>query len=272
MGRVISSGLADVVEQLELDGELVVTITSLRAAMEAAGRRETSDTQVRSTAYRLQRAGWLATLRPRGAWEFLPAARAGRFRAGDRHMELRAYAATHPGWPGVLAMDSAATLHGLAQRFPSREVIALPRATAPPKAFARQWRIITTALPAATSTTMVNGLAVWTLEALLVGIAERPTNYGDPAGLAQWLPEAAARADVTLLLTLLAGLPGPVRQRAAYLVGAVGDGEGRDRILGPLARRSVVWFGPRGRGGTFDAATSVNDTLLRPHLTEGVGA
>ena len=268
MARAISTALSGVLEQLELEGDLVVTRQTLRDAMANAGLGPASEEQVRSVAYRLKRAGWLGSLRTRNAWEFLPAARAGAYRAGDRFMEVRAYTATHPDWPGVLAMDSAATLHGLAQRFPELEVFALPKGSTPPKAFDREWRAITTALPTA-GATVIDGLRVWTVEELLVGIAERPTSYGDPAGLVQWLPEATTRADITLVTALLTGQPQPVRQRAAYLFGCVGDDESRDLILDGAENLLSVWFGSRSRPGRYDTATGVNDTLLHSYVEVG---
>lgn len=271
MARAIPTALAGVVEHLELEGDLVVTLGSLRAAMEAAGLEDTSDDRVRTVAYQLQRAGWLGTVRSRNAWEFQPGSRGGPFGSGDRFMEFRAYAATHPNWPGLLAMESAAGVHGLAQRFPEREVVALPKGLPEPKSFRGEWRVITSALPD-TASTVINNLRVWTLEALLVGIGERPTNYRDTAGLAQWLPEAAGRANVAAISDLLSALPVAVRQRTAYLFSAVDEHNARDTILGQSKPSQVVWFGPRSKSGIFDPSTRVHDTVLRPFLSAGTGA
>jgi len=80
---------------------------------------------------------------------------------------------------------------GLAQRLPTREVVALPPNAPFPKALAGEWRYVRVELPEAGLTT-VNGLPSWTLEGLIVGIAARPSAYKDVGGLGQWLPEAAA--------------------------------------------------------------------------------
>lgn len=271
MGRAIPTSLSGVIEYLELEGDLVVTLDSLRAAMEAAGYGDPSEDRVRTVAYQLQRAGWLGTVRSRNAWEFQPGSRGGPYGSGDRFIEFRAYAATHPNWPGLLAMESAAGVHGLAQRFPEREVVALPKGTPEPKSFRREWRVITTALPS-TASTMINDLRVWTVEALLVGIGERPTNYRDMAGLAQWLSEAASRANVSVMRELLRLLPIAATQRTAYLFAAVDDHHARDQILGSSKPTQVVWFGPRSKSGVFDAATGVHDTVLRRFLSAGTGA
>ena len=271
MARAIPTSLSSVVEQLELEGDLVVTLETLRAALEATGQADTSEDRVRAVAYQLQRAGWLGSVRSRNAWEFQPGSRGGPYGSGDRFIEFRAYRATHPNWPGVLAMESAAGVLGLAQRFPEREVVALPKGEPEPKSFRREWRMITSALPSNAST-IINDLRVWTLEALIVGIGERPTNYRDAAGLAQWLPEAADRADVSVVSELLSMLSVAARQRTAYLFAAVDDDQSRDRILGSSRPSQVVWFGPRSKPGTFDPATGVHDTMLRPLLSAGTGA
>lgn len=271
MARTIPRSLAGVVEHLELEGDSIVTIDSLRVAIHAAGYENPSDAKVRRTAYRLQQAGWLGTLRSRNAWEFLPGSRAGAHSGGDRFLEFRAYGANHRGWPGTLAMESAAGLHGLAQRFPEREVLALPKGMRAPKSFASEWRTITSAVPPS-ATVVVNGLRTWTVEALLVGIGERPTNYRDVAGLAQWLPEAVARADLEVVVELLSGMSNATVQRTAYLFGAVDLDAARDRVLEGSRSLEVAWFGPRSRGGLYDPATGVHDTTLRPFLSAGTGA
>ena len=79
VARVISHSMADVVEQLELDGDLVVTVPRLATVMKQIGL-DGSERDVRRFAYELQRDGWLGRLRTRHAWEFLPGARGGRLR------------------------------------------------------------------------------------------------------------------------------------------------------------------------------------------------
>lgn len=271
VARTIGRATAEVVEQFELDGDLVVTLDRLADVLRQAGR-EPDDAAVRRVAYDLQRGGWLGPLRSRGVWEFLPGARGGAFGSGDRFIEFRAQHAVNPGWCGTLAMDSAASVLGLAQRIPEREVVALDAAGALPKALAGQWRFVRIAMPAAGRTT-VDSLPTWTLEGLVVGIATRPSSYQDLPGLGQWLPEAAGRVNVETVIGLLAGARSATRQRAAYLLGAGGNVEGRSSILTAYPATSAVWFGPRVAGaGVFDSEAQVNDTALHPYLAVGTGA
>lgn len=267
MARTIPPSLAHVVEQLELDGALIVTVADLARL----SGPDTSDSAARQVAYELQRAGWLGQLRTRNAWEFLPGARGGPIGSEDRFIEFRARQATDPKWPGVLAMESAATLHGLAQRLPTQEVVALPKDTPLPKAFAGDWRSVSLDL-GANGTTSINGLPTWTIDALLVGVAARPSGYRDVAGLGQWLELGAHRAHVSDIISLLKSQGAATRQRAAYLFSATAFTEKAGEVLRAYPPRQPVWFGPRTAGGHYDANCMINDTLLREYLSIGVGA
>lgn len=271
VARTIGRSTAEVVEQLELDGDLVVTLARLADVLRQGGQ-EPDDAAVRRVAYDLQRGGWLGPLRTRGVWEFLPGARGGAFGSGDRFIEFRAQRAVNPGWCGTLAMESAASVLGLAQRIPEREVVALDAASALPKALEGQWRFVRLAMPA-DGRTVRDSLPTWTLEGLIVGIATRPSSYQDLPGLGQWLPEAAGRVNADIVISLLAEARSATRQRAAYLLGAGGNVEGRSSILTAYPATSAVWFGPRvGGAGVFDSEAQVNDTALHPYLAVGTGA
>ena len=61
VARVITRPNADVVEQFELDGYVIVTVDRLAAVMHDVGM----EGDPRKLAYDLQRGGWLGTLRSR---------------------------------------------------------------------------------------------------------------------------------------------------------------------------------------------------------------
>jgi hypothetical protein len=271
VARVISRSVADVIEQLELDGDLLVTLDRLAIAMRHSGHKD-DEAHARRLAYELQRDGWLGQLRTRHAWEFLPGARGGPYGSGDRFIEFRAQRAVDPKWRGVLAMESAASVLGLAQRLPEREVVALPADESFPKALAGEWRYVRIELPAAGLTT-VNGLPSWNLEGLIVGIAARPSAYKDVAGLGQWLPEAVADVNVDTVISLLPEMPRTAAQRAAYLLGAAGNDDARAAIVATYPATKTAWLGPRVAGeGVFDAESQVNDTTLHQYLSVGTGS
>lgn len=269
--RSIPTSVAKIVQQLELDGDLLVTVGRLAEVMADAGLSH-HGTEVRALAYDLQRNGWLGPLRTRGAWEFLPGARGGAYGSGDRFIEFRAQQAVDPDWGGVLAMESAASVLGLAQRLPSKEVVALPAHTRLPKALAHDWRAVHVAIPIR-GLASVDELKSWNLEGLVLGIAARPSGYEDVAGLGQWLPEAIQRVDVDALISMLQDVKPATRQRTAYILGAAGGDAARMAILASYPPRETVWLGPRVAGaGVFDTETNVNDTLLHPYLSVGTGS
>jgi hypothetical protein len=258
------------VEQMELDQPRVVTMPELaQIAVETGACERAADAP--KLAYWLQELGWLGSVRTMGAWEFNPGARAGAYGSGDRFIELRAQLAVHSSWPGVLAMESAATLLGLAQRFPEREVMALPPGVALPKAMS-QWRLVSVDLPAA-GRDQHDGLPHWNLNGLIAGIAIRPSGYRDLAGLAQWLPEASQHLDTTALTACLADAPRSAWQRAAYLARIAGTTTIADKLLLDHPPQTPIWFGAtRTTGASYDPAAKVTDADLAPHLAGGIGA
>jgi hypothetical protein len=264
---MITRPVADIIEQLELDGDTIVTVDRLASVMDKVGATGSP----RMLAYELQRDGWLGTLRSRGAWEFLPGSRAGSHSSGDRFLEFRAQHALRTGWPGVLAMESSASLLGLAQRIPDREVIALPDDAAFPKAMNGQWRCVRVEIPNE-GVTVINDLPTWDREGLLVGIGIRPSGYKDTPGLGQWLSDPPFDVDTDKVLRLLASASAAARQRTAYLLQASGNHEAAHKIINANPPTETAWIGPRSPGGRYDPVTRVSDTRLHPYLSVGGGS
>lgn len=268
MARTITPTASRVIEQLELDGDFVVTIQRLDAVMRQIGQNG----DARTLAYELQRDGWLGKLRTRHAWEFLPGARGGPFGSGDRFIEFRAQHAVHSEWAGVLAFESAASVLGLAQRIPEQEVVALPDGEPFPKALTGDWRHVRVNIPKA-GIADVDGLPAWSFEGLLVGIATRPSGYRDVPGLAQWLETSGEKFNETQAASLVKNAPAAVRQRTAYLLVVLGKKEPAEWLVSQFdPPRMTAWFGPHEAGGRYDPLTKVNDTLLAKYLDAGSGA
>lgn len=267
MARVIARSVSDVVEQFELDGDIVVTVDRLASVMSQLGLRG----DPRRMAYELQRDGWLGTLRTRHAWEFLPGARGGAYGSGDRFIEFRAQRAVRPEWAGALAMESGASVLGLAQRIPEREVVALPDETVFPKAMSGQWRYVRVEMPEEGVKT-INGLPVWDREGLIVGIGVRPSGYKDVAGLGQWLSASLYEVDTEKVIRLLTAMGAAARQRTAYLLLLSGNIAGARQIITTYPPSETAWFGPHQPGGRYDPLTKVSDTVLHQYLSVGGGA
>jgi hypothetical protein len=267
--RSLPSRLVGIVEAMELEQPRVVTLPWLtQIAMDTGAAK--SKAQAAKLAYWLQDLGWLGSVRTKGAWEFIPGARAGAIPSGDRFIELRATLAVHPGWPGVLAMESAASVLGLSQHLPEREVVGLPPGMTLPKAMS-EWRSVTAAMPAE-GVTLRDYLPAWTLEGLIAGIALRPSAYQDLPDLAQWLPDAGRELKQRELFACLAGAPQSAWQRAAYLARLARADAVSDAIVTEHPPQHPIWFGATRHGGLSDPVAKVTDADLAPYLEGGTGA
>jgi len=248
-----------VIQALELDQPQVVTASDLVELAEASGVG-CSGTQL---AYDLRRLGWLLPLRTRGAWEFVPAARAGRLSSGDRHIELRATLAVDPDFSGALAMESASVALGLAGRVPAREVLSLPPGRRRPKAL-DEWRLVTLAVDP-DDLTWIEGLPTWRVETLLAGMAHRPDAFEDWPNVAEWLHRAVATAEPDRVGRCLSGAPRAAWRRAGYLLAMGGNPSAGEALqVGAPSGHGPVYLGPRRVLGRFDKRFEVIDSVLVP--------
>ncbi|MGI8939949.1 MAG: type IV toxin-antitoxin system AbiEi family antitoxin [Iamia sp.] len=244
-------------EALELDQPRVVTEADLARLASARGVAIGG----RQLAYELRRRGWLVGLRTKGAWEFAPAARAGRYSSGDRHIELRAARAVDRGFPGALAMESAAVALGLAGRVPDRDVLWVPPGLRVPKSFG-DWRVVHLAV-GDDGIESVDSLPTWRVETLLTGMARRPDGFHDWPNVAEWLDRAVSGVDAETVGRALTGAPRAAWQRAAYLLAMGGDGPAGVALFEQApSGRGPAYLGPRQRKGQFDKRFEIVDSVL----------
>ena len=256
--RSIPARLALLVEELELQQPKVVTKALLSEIISDGGLKVRPE----EVAHRLQQQGWLLSLRTEDAWEFAPASRAGRIGSGDPFIELRATLLHRPDLAVAVAYESAAWLHGLARRPPEREVLAIPWPVVPPPALrdfriSRQWGEL--------SPVILDELPVWPIETLLVLMGERPSAYRAWPTVVEWLPEAAERADVDLILRELNDLRLPTWARTGYILEAGGRQDIGDHVLNraPSSPRGPFYLGPRKAPGRYNRRWKVRDSILR---------
>jgi hypothetical protein len=251
-----------VLEALELDQPRVITADTLaRLAVELG-----IDIDGRQLAYELRRLGWLIGLRTKGAWEFVPGARAGRFGAGDRHIELRAALAVDAGFRGALAMESAAVALGLAGRVPDREVLWVPPDRRVPKSFG-DWRVVRLAV-SDDAIAPVDGLPTWRVETLLAGMAVRPDGFHDWPNVVEWLARAVSRADADSIARSIVGAPRAAWQRASYLLAMGGEeAAGLEVFEQAPPGRGPAYLGPRQKRGRFDRRFEIVDSVLAPSFS-----
>ncbi len=190
--RPVPSSLSAIVAGLELRQPPVAT----RALLAEIAFEVDSRLSVDVIAERLVRAGWLLPLRTRDAWEFAPAARAGRFGSGDPWLELRALLQHDPNAPVAVAHESAVWELGCTTHQPTRPVLAhrpgwKPRRALSARTVSFDWRLPVEG---------VRGLPTWQPATVVVAAAHRPSAQGDWGNADDWLPEtlrATTPSDVT---------------------------------------------------------------------------
>jgi hypothetical protein len=253
--RPVPNRLAPVVEELELRQPAVVTQSLLAEIL--------AQTQVSlapaAAAERLVRLGWLLPLRTRGAWEFAPAARAGRYRAGDQWIELRALLGHDPDVPVAVAFESAIWELGHSSHQPDRPVLAHRRGWRPPRSLGV--RAVTFDWHVPTKT--VRGLPVWMEATILVAAAERPAAQGNWGNADDWLPDTFRAASAEDLLREADGRRVSTLARLGYLAEWAGRNEIAEEIEALLpSRLPVTFLGPRDRHAQWSRRWRVYDSLL----------
>jgi hypothetical protein len=253
--RPIPARLAPVVEELELRQPSVVTrsmLTEILAQAQASLPPEVA-------AERLVRLGWLLPLRKRDAWEFAPAARAGRFHAGDPWIELRALLAHDPNAPVAVAFESAIWELGHSSHQPDRPVLAHRRGWRPPPALDVRTVSFAWHVPAKPA----RGLPVWTEATILVAAAERPGAQGNWGNADDWLPDTFRAVSSEELLQEADGRRISTLARLGYLAEWAGREDIADEVEALLpSRLPVTFLGPRTRRDRWMRRWHVYDGLL----------
>ncbi len=253
--RSLPDSLSQVVQELELRQPPVVTRALLRQIASEAGTGLTEDT----VAERLVRLGWLLPLRKRGAWEFAPAARAGRYSSGDPWLELRALLEQEADAPVAVAFESAVWEQGHSTHQPAQPVLAHRRGWRAPEALGVRLVTFEWRLP----TGRIRGLPVWHEATVLVAAAERPAAQGNWANADDWLPETFRAVTPDDVLAEAASRKVSTLARLGYLAEWSGRGDVADEIEALLpGRLPVTSLGPRDRRDRWSSRWHVYDALL----------
>lgn len=253
--RALPTSIARVVEELELRLPAVVTRSLLREISTKAGLQLNEDT----LAERLVRRGWLLPLRQRDAWEFAPAARAGRYPAGDPWIELRALLEHDPDAPVVVAFESAVWELGHSTHQPTQPVLGHRSDWRPPRSLGTRTVKFDWKLP----TRLLNGLPVWGEPTTIVAAAERPAAQGNWANADGWLPETFRATTLDDVIVEVEHRNVPTLARLGYLAEWSGRDDIADEIEALLpGRPPVTFFGPRDRRVRWSRRWRVYDSNL----------
>lgn len=163
-------------------------------------------------------------------------------------------------------MESAAVALSLSGRVPDKEVLWLPPDHRLPKSL-NDWRAVRFDMPS-NGVTVVNGLPIWTVESLVVGMALRPDSFKDWPNVGEWLPRATSQLDPARLIERLAVAPRSAWQRAGYLM-AMGSSEAIGLLILDAAPpgRGPTYLGPRHVPGKSDQRFDLIDSVLSPGLS-----
>lgn len=255
--RALPSSLARIVEALELRQPTVVTKALLSQLAAAAD----SNLTVEAIAERLVRRGWLMPLRTQGAWEFAPASRAGRYRAGDPWVELRALLAHKPDAPVAIACESAVWELGYSSHQPTVPVLAHRPGWRPPPALSARAVSFAWRLP----TDVSRGLPLWQPATVIVAAADRPAAQGDWGNADDWLPETFRATTPDDVLEEAADRGNATVARLGHLAEWSGRHDIADKIETLLAQPMTVSFlGPRDGRRRWVKRWRLYDALLPP--------
>ena len=242
-------------QELELRQPRIVTRALLR---EIAAQTDVRLSEHALTE-RLVRLGWLLPLRKRDAWEFAPAARAGRYSSGDPWLELRALLEHEPSAPVAVAFESAVWEQGHSTQQPARSVLAHRRGWRPPEALGMRLVTFEWRLPAE----IIRGLPVWREATVVVGAAERPAVQGNWANADDWLPETFRALTPDDVLTEADGRRVSTLARLGYLAEWAGRDDVAEEIEALLpGRLAVTSLGPRDRRDRWSRRWHLYDALL----------
>lgn len=255
--RKATASVATLLEGLELRQPKVVTNDLLADVIAETGSHLNSQ----AAAERLVREGWLFPLRTRGAWEFVPASRAGRYPSGDTWIELRALLSRHPTAPVAVAFASAVWEQGYSSHQPSRSTLAhrpgwrAPRALGDMQMVSYDWRL---------PTLEKDGLAIWQPATVVVAAANRPDAQDDWGNADEWLLETFHATTPTDIVTEARDRSNPTLARLCYLAEWSGRIDIVEALMPLLPKHlTVTYFGPRKRQGRWIKRWKLYDSLLR---------
>ena len=253
--RSLPESVAGVVQELELRQPPVVT----RALLEKIAATTGTQLPAKDLADRLVRLGWLLPLRKRDAWEFAPAARAGRYASGDPWIEVRALLEHEPDAPLAVAFDSAVWELGHSTHQPTQPVLAHRRGWRPPEVLDVRLATFEWQLP----TRVVRGLPVWQEGTVVVAAAERPAAQGNWANADNWLPETFREVTPDDVLAEAVGRKVSTLARLGYLAEWSGRYDIADEIEALLpGRLPVTFLGRRDWRDRWNNRWHVYDALL----------
>ena len=253
MARTITNSMSEILQELELGGEVYISNQRLRELAEKY-RIKSSPALI---AYRLKEAGWLLPTPQQGVWEFAPASYAGSYSKNDPLRSIKAFMLANPEVSCSLCMQTAVWAMGIADRVPSLTEVAFPEM--PSKHIPEQMR----AYHYRPNLDLLFKKEVPCLapESILVQMTAKPASVRSWESVFEWLPDLIYELDKEKLIQELQGRPNSVKQRTGYLLQNMFP-EAAESIRKQTDLHAKVRFGPREKSLRNDEAWKVSDTIL----------
>jgi hypothetical protein len=251
--RTIPPWLAGVAAELELDRPGIVTPDTIDEIRKRLSLKPSAHRIIQG----LHERGWLLKTGIRGAWEFIPAERAGAIPSGDPFLPLRGAMEIDSELAASVALGSALWLLDMADRAPSPPEIALPKGTPAPKGLRQIYR--TVHHDARLPSILIQGIPVHRPATILVHLASKPTDARSWGAILPILPDLLSASPHHEIQAEIAGRTHATQIRLAYLISDLAPDLIEALKIQPAGK---VWFGGRGPLRRHDARWQVADTLL----------
>jgi len=246
--------MAGVLERLELERPTIVTSEKLSEILQDEGIR----TPALVVAARLREKGWLLPTPKRGAWEFVPASSAGAYSSNDPLLVVKSLMSKHATICFGLTFQTAAWMHGVADRVPARLESAAGDIQS--SRLLRQ-RLSSSMFSPRLMYNEIKGVPVLAPESVIVHMTEKPRAVRSWQSALEWLPDLAALLKAELLQEELEYRCDAVVARTGYLLQGM-----RPDIADAVYKRDTpkykTWFGPRAPLLRHDNKWLIADTML----------
>ena len=254
MTRMISSSLAGILQDLELERPLLVT----RGLLNDLKNKHHVASSVEVVAARLKEKGWLLSTGIQGVWEFIPAEVAGVYSTNDPLLIFRAFHAKHPTIKCALTFQTAAWIYGDSDRAPSDVYVSIDeyRHAHLLKEFAYV-SVFRPNLPYR----VISNVTVLARESVIVQMAAKPSSVPSWASVLEWIPGFCAELSPEGVYDELASRSPFVSQRLGYLIQSARP-DIADEIYKNTKPKNNAWFGERKQTLRYDKRFMVADTHL----------
>ena len=254
MTKTIPNSLSGILQELELERPLLVTIEMLSDLIDKLNIASPAKT----IAYQLRKRGWLLPTDRKGVWEFIPAEVAGVYSSHDPLLFFRSFLLKYPDIVCGLTFHTAAWIYGSSNRVPSSLDVSIQDDK---RSRLLKGHAAVSVYKPRLPYQYISDVPVLSRESVIVHMVTKPSSVPSWVSVPEWLPDFCIDISVDDILIELEKRPTSVVQRFAYLVQGVRP-DIADEILRNVMPKNTAWFGDRKQAQRFDKRFMVADSLL----------